>query len=212
VICSEAFPYDEDITVKNVEVFLQELVKNGLILRFKSDRQEWLWSIGWEHQYIQKPTAKYPAPPVDHPEYGNKARQCIERFYKLGGKDYYIPSLIQREPESKKRAVADSDEKLVEQAVEDLASAIEMLPGAQHRGSTARRKSIHERIENESVEWVSEALQWIMQDGSDKAVEIRKNIARYPSGVAVVEKNGKTIDRLDQAHRLKGKNGFHPAV
>jgi len=57
----EIFPAD-DFTAAEVEAFLQELVATGLVKRFESEGQSYLWVTGWHHQKIDRPTYRHPQP------------------------------------------------------------------------------------------------------------------------------------------------------
>jgi hypothetical protein len=59
----EVFPGD-NITEETVGGLVDELVDAGLIERFQSQSKEWLAVTGWHHQKIEKPSYRYPSPPI----------------------------------------------------------------------------------------------------------------------------------------------------
>ena len=59
---AEIFPAD-DFTIENVRGMVEELEKNGLIMRYVVDGKALIQVTGWEHQRIDKPQKpKYPGP------------------------------------------------------------------------------------------------------------------------------------------------------
>lgn len=60
---AEVFPMD-DITAEHVEQLVGELKAAGLLYEFAAEGETWWAVTGWgKHQRIEKPCAKYPAPP-----------------------------------------------------------------------------------------------------------------------------------------------------
>jgi len=57
----ECFPGD-DITIDDVDGWVDELVDNSLLSCFVVESQRFLQVTGWHHQRIDKPSYKYPSP------------------------------------------------------------------------------------------------------------------------------------------------------
>ncbi|MEF8755957.1 MAG: hypothetical protein V5B60_18825 [Accumulibacter sp.] len=56
---AEVFPAD-DVTAAQVEQWVAEMVKQGLLLEFSADGRNW-WSVtGWHHQLINRPSTYFP--------------------------------------------------------------------------------------------------------------------------------------------------------
>jgi hypothetical protein len=52
-------------TEKSMTGMISELLEQGLIREFSSEGRSYWYVTGWEHQKIDRPTAKYPAPEFD---------------------------------------------------------------------------------------------------------------------------------------------------
>lgn len=59
----EVFPGD-GFNDSEIRTFVGELIKAGLLLEYKAEGETYWWVTGWHHQKIEKPTQKYPLPPV----------------------------------------------------------------------------------------------------------------------------------------------------
>lgn len=65
-IKAQIFPAD-DISTDAILGMVQELEKNGLIITYTVEKEEYLQVTGWHNQRIDKrQSAKYPPPPNDH--------------------------------------------------------------------------------------------------------------------------------------------------
>lgn len=218
-IRAEAFPHDPEISEADVEQLLAQLAQNGQLLLFSADDRQWLWCVGWEHQYIQKPTACYPPPPTDNPLFGYKARACVERFVRMGGRDSYIRQGPTTSPSPGRFRGAESNgsngsrsgAEHITAEVEAMARAIEQTPRSRGKGGQERRLALAARVGQDGLQWVSRALEWIVRDSSTEAARLRATLARWPDGLLRVEQNGETVDRLEEAHRLRDALGFSPA-
>lgn len=63
---AEIFPMD-DTSAEQVQGFVNELIKAGLIFEYSIESESYWKVTGWErHQKIEKPSAKYPRPIDDH--------------------------------------------------------------------------------------------------------------------------------------------------
>jgi len=59
----QCFPGD-DCSLTNISGWLDELICNGLLIRYQAGGESYLAVTGWErHQRIEKPTYKWPKPP-----------------------------------------------------------------------------------------------------------------------------------------------------
>ena len=60
----ELFPADDDATTSVISGWLEELVKIGLVGRFASGSDQYLYVTGWQrHQRVTKPYYRFPKPP-----------------------------------------------------------------------------------------------------------------------------------------------------
>jgi len=60
----QVFPYDEDVTPKQIGRWLEELETHGFISRFESGGESYLYVWGWKHQKVDHPSkCRNPAPP-----------------------------------------------------------------------------------------------------------------------------------------------------
>jgi len=92
-----------------------------------------------------------------------------------------------------------------------MARAIEQTPRSRGKGGQERRLALAARVGQDGLQWVSRALEWIVRDSSTEAARLRATLARWPDGLLRVEQNGETVDRLEEAHRLRDALGFSPA-
>lgn len=65
---AEVFPGD-DLTAAEVQSFVDELLKQGLLVEFKAEGRLWWFVTGWHHQLINRPSpSRYPLPPREAPQ------------------------------------------------------------------------------------------------------------------------------------------------
>lgn len=57
----EVLPGD-DCTVHQIEGWIEELIKAGLVIEYSAEGKSYWQVSGWKHQKIDKPTYRYPAP------------------------------------------------------------------------------------------------------------------------------------------------------
>lgn len=57
----ECFPADEDITSRDVDAWVLQLVENGLLRCYQVEDKRYLQVTGWHHQRIDRPNYRYPS-------------------------------------------------------------------------------------------------------------------------------------------------------
>jgi hypothetical protein len=78
----EVFPGD-DCTVNDIEVWVRELIKVGLVKEYEAENR-WFWLVtGWNHQRIDKPTYRFPRPEAES-ETKNRLTVVAESTNPLG--------------------------------------------------------------------------------------------------------------------------------
>lgn len=63
---AEVFPAD-DIKAGDIQILVDELLKNGLIIEYESSGKQYWHVTGWHHQKIEKPNFKHPKPEIRQP-------------------------------------------------------------------------------------------------------------------------------------------------
>ena len=63
---AEVFPGD-DVSQDDVQGWVDELIRNGLVMEYEVDGRQFWHVTGWHHQKVEKPTYKHPPPPTPRP-------------------------------------------------------------------------------------------------------------------------------------------------
>lgn len=71
------FPGD-DITADEIQALLLELSLNGLLSLYEASGKQYLQVSGWQHQKIDKPTFKYPKPPIELDDSSASSRRALD--------------------------------------------------------------------------------------------------------------------------------------
>ena len=67
LLASTLFPFDEDVDAARVATWLDELAREGHVIRYQAEGRAWLAIPAWaDHQKIDRPTpSRIPAPPIE---------------------------------------------------------------------------------------------------------------------------------------------------